>query len=109
MSVQLSLAPVCVFSLSFAASNVRTRFDFSCSYTAHFVFHPLAIQYLSLPLKQRPETVVDFAGFVLESIDHRQALALATQLVWSARLTFNAIRRGFFDFRSEDYRWPIYR
>lgn len=39
----------------------------------------------------------------------RLALMLALQLLWSARLTFNAWRRGFFKVGEEDYRWPELR
>lgn len=31
------------------------------------------------------------------------------QLVWSARLTSNAIRRDFYDLKSEDYRYEQFR
>ncbi|KAL7416000.1 hypothetical protein BDY24DRAFT_412918 [Mrakia frigida] len=78
-------------------------------YTIHFTIQPLVALYSLLPQAQRPETLAAFWNFFLNNVDHRQALALGTQIVWSARLTYNAARRGFFDPRSEDYRWPVAR
>lgn len=46
---------------------------------------------------------------MLANLSHVQLLALATQLAWSARLTFNGWRRGFFWPSTEDYRWIILR
>lgn len=37
------------------------------------------------------------------------ALIFVLQVLWSARLTFHAIRRGFFKKGEEDYRWPVLR
>ncbi|KAM0747204.1 DUF1295-domain-containing protein [Meredithblackwellia eburnea MCA 4105] len=39
----------------------------------------------------------------------RQLLVLTLQLLWSARLTTNTYRRGFFNPKSEDYRWEVVR
>ena len=73
-------------------------------YTAHFTLQPLVAIWSLLPQAHRPDSLASLGQFVLNHIDRRQALMLATQLVWSTRLTFNAARRGFFDPRSEDYR-----
>lgn len=45
----------------------------------------------------------------LDSTDERMRLMLVLLLLWSARLTTNTYRRGFFNPKSEDYRWPIVR
>lgn len=37
------------------------------------------------------------------------AFVLGLQVLWSIRLTTNSIRRGFFNFKEEDYRWPELR
>lgn len=42
-------------------------------------------------------------------LDERQLLVLALGLLWSARLTTNTYRRGFFNPKSEDYRWEVIR
>ncbi|RSH91714.1 hypothetical protein EHS25_009083 [Saitozyma podzolica] len=39
----------------------------------------------------------------------RLTLMMALQLLWSARLTRHAIRRGFYDLRGEDYRYTTFR
>lgn len=49
------------------------------------------------------------SGNVTATLEPRLALMLALQLLWSARLTFNAYRRGFFKVGEEDYRWPELR
>ncbi|KAG0146686.1 hypothetical protein CROQUDRAFT_657037 [Cronartium quercuum f. sp. fusiforme G11] len=41
--------------------------------------------------------------------DIRMTLVLICQIAWSLRLTTNSIRRGFFDFSKEDYRWEVLR
>ncbi|GAA95981.1 uncharacterized protein L969DRAFT_610593 [Mixia osmundae IAM 14324] len=46
---------------------------------------------------------------VPSGVDPRMMLILLLQVLWSLRLTSNAIRRGFFDPRTEDYRWPFIR
>lgn len=40
---------------------------------------------------------------------YKQVLVLVLQLLWSARLTTNTIRRGFFNPKEEDYRWAVVR
>ncbi|GAA5961216.1 hypothetical protein JCM21900_006335 [Sporobolomyces salmonicolor] len=45
----------------------------------------------------------------ISELDHRMLLVFALQVAWSARLSYQAARRGFFDPRSEDYRWPLVR
>lgn len=49
------------------------------------------------------------ANHVLAHTSHVQLLALATQLAWCLRLTFNGWRRGFFWPTTEDYRWIVLR
>lgn len=49
------------------------------------------------------------SGNVAAHLEPRLALMLGLQLLWSARLTFNAWRRGFFKAGEEDYRWPELR
>ena len=39
----------------------------------------------------------------------RLALMFALQIIWSIRLTSNAIRRGFYDLSGEDYRYTVVR
>lgn len=53
------------------------------------------------------KAVVDSS--VSAQLQPRLALMLGLQLLWSARLTFNAYRRGFFKVGEEDYRWPELR
>ena len=36
-------------------------------------------------------------------------LVFLLQVLWSIRLSGNTVRRGFFDWTKEDYRWPIVR
>lgn len=42
-------------------------------------------------------------------VDDRMFLVWILQLLWSARLTTNTYRRGFFNPKSEDYRWEYVR
>ncbi|KAI5474575.1 integral membrane protein, DUF1295 family protein [Pseudohyphozyma bogoriensis] len=58
-------------------------------YGAHYTFHPL----------------VTGAG----QLDDRMLLLFGLQCLWSLRLTTNTYRRGFFNPKSEDYRWEIVR
>jgi hypothetical protein len=67
------------------------------SYTTHFTLHPLFALYHSTSSSKRPQTLADAFSFVASNIDHRQALMLLTQTIWSFRLSWNAWRRGFFD------------
>ncbi|CDZ97443.1 Predicted steroid reductase [Phaffia rhodozyma] len=82
-------------------------------YTIHFTFQPLIAHYLSLASDNRPPITLknyeEIVSYILAHTDHRQLLMLATQLFWSARLSFNAYRRGFFHPNSEDYRWEVLR
>lgn len=39
----------------------------------------------------------------------RLAVMFAVQLIWCARLTSNAVRRGFYDLTGEDYRYTVVR
>ncbi|SGY14974.1 BQ5605_C013g07189 [Microbotryum silenes-dioicae] len=50
-----------------------------------------------------------FTGAAGGVISDRMLLVLILQLVWSARLTTNTYRRGFFNPKSEDYRWEVVR
>jgi steroid 5-alpha reductase family enzyme len=74
------------------------------SYTLHFTLHPLLTS--SAP---RPSSIAEVPAYLLANLSAVQLLALATQLAWSARLTFNGWRRGFFWPTTEDYRWIILR
>ncbi|KAK4055380.1 hypothetical protein OIO90_003218 [Microbotryomycetes sp. JL221] len=42
-------------------------------------------------------------------IDQRMLIIFVLQILWSIRLHTNTIRRGFFEFSGEDYRWPYVR
>ncbi|CAO1632708.1 unnamed protein product [Sympodiomycopsis kandeliae] len=93
-------------------------------YGAHFTLQPViaaklisngfARETLQGILKE-PSRVGVFAqkyfgsGDVKAHLEPRLALMLGLQLLWSARLTFNAWRRGFFKAGEEDYRWPELR
>lgn len=48
-------------------------------------------------------------SFIPNGVDERMFLILVLQVIWSIRLSYNTLRRGFFDFSKEDYRWPIVR
>ncbi|KAM0790953.1 hypothetical protein ACM66B_004258 [Microbotryomycetes sp. NB124-2] len=43
------------------------------------------------------------------AIDQRMLIIFVLQILWSIRLHTNTIRRGFFEFKGEDYRWPYVR
>ncbi|KAL7005270.1 hypothetical protein EMMF5_005243 [Cystobasidiomycetes sp. EMM_F5] len=50
-----------------------------------------------------------FSKIVPSGVDDRMFLVFLLQILWSIRLTGNTLRRGFFDFKAEDYRWPYVR
>lgn len=47
--------------------------------------------------------------FPRHPLSHCLSLPSQNQVLWSARLTFNAYRRGMFKKGEEDYRWPLLR
>ncbi|KAK4047295.1 hypothetical protein OIV83_005473 [Microbotryomycetes sp. JL201] len=51
----------------------------------------------------------NITGAQNSQIDDRMLLVFALQILWSIRLHTNTIRRGFFEFSGEDYRWPYVR
>jgi steroid 5-alpha reductase family enzyme len=79
-------------------------------YSGHFTFHKAISHWLAPPSKvtsifrasAAPNTIWDL-------IEPRLALMFFLQVCWSARLTFNAHRRGMFKKGEEDYRWPLLR
>jgi len=48
-------------------------------------------------------------SLVPNGVDERMFLVFLLQVLWSIRLSGNTVRRGFFDWTKEDYRWPIVR
>ncbi|PWN47518.1 DUF1295-domain-containing protein [Violaceomyces palustris] len=68
-------------------------------YSLHFTFHDYLSSSSSLF-----QTVT-----VWNKVQPRLALMSALSILWSIRLTYNAIRRGMFKPGEEDYRWPILR
>ncbi|KAG9049109.1 hypothetical protein FS837_011121 [Tulasnella sp. UAMH 9824] len=64
-------------------------------YTAYFTF---------LPLFSWAPSDLKAAG-----VSSRALLMLASQCIWSFRLSFNTWRRGLFKLSEEDYRWALLR
>jgi steroid 5-alpha reductase family enzyme len=77
-------------------------------YTAHFTFQK-TIAGLIDPPKLVAGLIPGAAKGTTADILPRLAVITLCQTMWSARLTFHAIRRGFFNFKEEDYRWPYLR
>ncbi|PWN45254.1 DUF1295-domain-containing protein [Ceraceosorus guamensis] len=79
-------------------------------YTFHFTFQRAIGHWL-----QPPSPVTSFfqksaaSVSAFDLIEPRLLLIFGLQVLWSARLTFNAIRRGMFKKGEEDYRWPLLR
>ncbi|PWY96995.1 DUF1295-domain-containing protein [Testicularia cyperi] len=74
-------------------------------YSTHFTVH----KYFSY----QPAKLTLFGGVehasIWDKIEPRLALMSFLSLLWSVRLTYNAIRRGMFKPGEEDYRWPLLR
>ncbi|ORY86725.1 hypothetical protein BCR35DRAFT_302454 [Leucosporidium creatinivorum] len=60
-------------------------------YSAHFTFWP------------------KLTGAAGGQLDQRMLLVFGLQVLWSLRLNTNTWRRGFFNPKSEDYRWEVVR
>lgn len=88
-------------------TDTKDRSSSSSRYSLHFILYPIFS--LDLPVTQTEADLDKIVPFLLQHLSHVQLLALATQLFWCARLTFNGWRRGFFNPRTEDYRWIVLR
>lgn len=74
-------------------------------YSIHFTVH----KYFTY----QPAKLTLFHGIehasIWDKVEPRLALMTLLSVLWSARLTYNAIRRNMFKPGEEDYRWPLLR
>ncbi len=73
-------------------------------YSVHFTVH----KYFTYQPAKLSLFGVEHAS-IWDKIEPRLALMTLLSVLWSARLTYNAIRRNMFKPGEEDYRWPLLR
>ncbi|MCO5583364.1 hypothetical protein L7F22_037274 [Adiantum nelumboides] len=78
-------------------------------YTIHFTFQQSLASILDPPKLAGLFSSNSATKAAANQIVPRLALIFFLQVLWSGRLTFHAIRRGFFKKGEEDYRWPVLR
>ncbi|KAK9900301.1 hypothetical protein P389DRAFT_192582 [Cystobasidium minutum MCA 4210] len=87
-------------------------------YSAHFTFHDRwsgagsvkgLFDWSSNASANTDPSASWFSALVPNGVNDRMFLVFLLQVLWSIRITGNTLRRGFFDFKSEDYRWPVIR
>ncbi|GAC77499.1 predicted steroid reductase [Moesziomyces antarcticus T-34] len=74
-------------------------------YSVHFTVHKY---FTYQPAKLSLFGGVESAS-LWDKVEPRLALMTLLSVLWSVRLTYNAIRRGMFKPGEEDYRWPLLR
>ncbi|KAF9473798.1 integral membrane protein [Pholiota conissans] len=106
-----ALCSVATYIASILTSNVshvdRLWTFLPTIYTAYFAFLPALPNAQSFLVAPYAPKALGWAA--LKDYSPRAVLMFSLIFVWMSRLSYNAYRRGLFNFHEEDYRWAVLR